>query len=75
MERWNSLEDGYEQVEQQYVGEEQVNAKHDDGEPFWEGWHLVVIEHGTLGPQRIAAIHGAGVDVEFSICMQKKTNP
>lgn len=34
----NSLEDGYEQVEQQYVGKEQVDTQHDDGEPLWEGW-------------------------------------
>ena len=45
----NSLEDGDEQVQQQYVGKEQVNTKHDDGEPLGEGWHLVFIQHRTLG--------------------------
>lgn len=28
---WDSLEDSYEQIEQQNVGKEQVNAEHDDG--------------------------------------------
>lgn len=39
----NSLEDGYEQVEQQYVGKKQVNTEHDDGEPLREGWCLTFI--------------------------------
>lgn len=64
----NSLEDGYEQIEQQYVGKEQVNTKHDDGEPLGEGWRLVFIQHGTLGLQRIGAVHAAGVYVKRSIC-------
>lgn len=64
----NSLEDGYEQVEQQDVGKEQVNTKHDDGEPLGEGWCLVFVQHRTLGLQRIGAVHAAGVDVKGSIC-------
>lgn len=64
----NSLEDSYEQVEQQYVGKEQVNAKHGDGEPLREGWGLVFIQHRTLGLQTIRAIHAAGVYIKRSIC-------
>lgn len=63
----HSLEDSYEQVQQQYVGEEQVDAEQDDGEPLGEGWCLVFIEHRTLGLQTIRAVHGAGVDVKRSI--------
>lgn len=44
----DSLEDSYEQVEQQYVGKEQVNTKHDDGEPLREGRRLAFIQHRTL---------------------------
>lgn len=64
----NSLEDSYEQVEQQYVGKEQVNTNHNDGEPHGEGWGLVFIQHRTLGLQGIVAIHAAGVYVKRSIC-------
>lgn len=63
----HSLEDSYEQVQQQYVGKEQVNAEQDDGEPLGEGWRLVFIEHRTHGLQTIGAVHGAGVDVKRSI--------
>lgn len=68
----NSLEDGYEEVEQQYVGKEQVNTKHDDGEPLGEGWCLVFIQHWTLGLQRISAIHAASFYVKRSICRQQR---
>lgn len=68
----NSLEDSYEQVEQQYVGKEQVNTKHDDGEPLREGWCLVFIQHRTLGLQRIAAIHAAGIYVKRSVCRRHR---
>lgn len=62
------LEDSNEQVEQQYVGKEQVNTKHDDGEPLGEGGGLVPIQHRTLGLQMIGAVHAAGVDIKCSIC-------
>lgn len=68
----NSLEDSYEQVEQQYVGKEQVNTKHDDGEPLGEGRCLVFVQHWTLGLQRIDAIHAARVYVKCSICRQQR---
>lgn len=64
----SSLEDSYEQVEQQDVGKEQVNAKHDDSEPLREGRGLVFIQHRTLGLQSIRAVHAAGLDVKCSIC-------
>lgn len=62
------LEDSNEQVEQQYVGKEQVNTKHDDGQPLREGGGLVLIQHRTLGLQIIGAVHAAGVDIKCSIC-------
>lgn len=55
----HSLEDSDEQVEQQNVGKEQINAKHDDGEPLGEGGHLVFIQHRTLWLQTICAINAA----------------
>lgn len=64
----NSLEDSYQQVEQQYVGEEQVDTQHDDGEPLGEGRGLVFIQHRTLGLHTVGAVHAAGVDVKISIC-------
>lgn len=71
----NLLEDGYEQVEQQYVGKEQVNTEHGDGEPLGEGWRLVFIQHRTLGLQRIAASQAAGVQVKRSICTGRRSLP
>lgn len=65
----NSLEDSYEQVEQQNVGKQQVHTEHDDGEPLGEGRRLVVIQNGTLGLQTIRAVQAAGVYVKRSICM------
>lgn len=70
--RRGSLEDRYEQVEQQDVGEKQVNTEHDDGEPLREGWCLVFIQHGTLGLQRVGAIQGAGVYVKCSFCRGRR---
>lgn len=67
--RANVLKDGYEQVEQQNVGKEQVNAKHDDGEPLGEGGHLVVVQHRTLWLQTIRAVDAARLDVKCSICL------
>lgn len=65
----NSLEDGYEQVEQQNVGKQQVHTEHDDGEPLGEGRHLLLIQHRTLGFQRVGGVHAAGVHVECSVCV------
>lgn len=67
--RANVLKDGYEQVEQQNVGKEQVNAKHDDGEPLGEGGQLVVVQHRTLWLQTIRAVDAARLDVKCSICL------
>lgn len=64
----NSLEDSYEQVEQQDVGKEQVDAKHDDGEPLGEGGHLVVVQHRAFWLQVIRAVNGALLYVKHSIC-------
>lgn len=63
----NSLEDSNEQVEQQNVGKEQINAKHDDGEPLGEGGHLVFIQHRALWLQAICAINATRLYVKCSI--------
>lgn len=75
MEEEHSLEDGYEQVEQQYVGKEQVNTEHDDGEPLRECWGLAFVQHGTLWLQRIGAVHTARVEVKSGICGGQRKFP
>lgn len=63
--REDLLEDGDQKVEQKYIGEEEVNAQHDDGEPLREGRGLVLIQHRTFGLQGVGAVHAAGVQVKF----------
>lgn len=63
----NSLEDGNEEVEEQDIGKEKVNTEHNDGQPLWEGWHVVGIEHRAFGSHRVGAINSAGGHVKFSI--------
>lgn len=65
------LEDGDEEVEEQYVGKQQVNTQHNDGQPFREDWKVVIIQHGTLGLQCICAIHSAAVYTKLCVWITK----
>ena len=63
----HSLEDGYEQVEQQYVGEQEVDTQQEDGEPLWEDGHMILIQHRAPGLQWVVPIHRAGAVVKLGI--------
>ena len=66
------LEDGNEEVKEQYVGKQQVNTQHDDGQPFREDWHIIVIQDWTLGLQRICAINTATVHGKLCVWSQRQ---
>lgn len=62
---WCSLEHGDEQVEEQDVGEEQVEAEQEDRQPLREGGHLPRgVALGALGLVGVRAIGAALVHVE-----------
>ncbi len=69
-----SLEDGDEEVEQKDVGEQQIDTQHEDGQPFREGRHVLVVQHGTFGLQYIGAVHSTAAHVELSVWITTYTN-
>lgn len=61
----HSLEHGDEEVEQQDVGEEQIEAEQDDGQPLGEGGRLPGgVALGALGLVGVCAIGAAVVQAE-----------
>lgn len=69
-----SLEDGDEEVEQKDVGEQQIDTQHDDGQPFWEGRYVFIVQHGTFGLQRIGAVHTTAAHIKLSVWITKYRN-
>lgn len=69
-----SLEDGDEEVEQKDVGEQQIDTQHEDGQPLWEGRHVLIVQHGTFGLQRIGAVHTTAAHIKLSVWITTYTN-
>lgn len=67
--RSDSLEHGDEEVQEEDVGEEQVQAQQDDRQPLWEdGLLVVLVGLWALGLVGVSPIGAALIDVEVHPC-------
>jgi len=60
-----SLEDSDEEVEQQNVGEQQIDTQHDDGQPFGEHRQAIVVHLGAFGLQRVRGFQTAAALIKL----------